>query len=990
MMNKERFEKAAEEMRVFLADDVVSRIKEANEAKTRLLIVNKVLEILGWPREDFNPEESTSAGGYTDYLLTIEGQPRLIVEAKRIGLVEPIPQNLQRPEYSNRFLYKNCGTEMRLLLQQCRDYCTDRGLPYALATTGEVWVVLIGFKFGVEWGKLKSFVFHSLEDIAQNFHKFYGLLSREAVKNNSLEEEFGSLVIVKPRVAIRPHEHVRANTELTSVHHRQVIHAFFDQFMSDITHRSEMLKQCYVSSARLTEYSRELKQLLDHDVAFEEQETVPEEVDKEKLEQEVELQLASSSPKTILLVGNIGAGKSTFIHRFALLEAQDKQHACVVLDLINEVSRQIEEGNQEEQKISTLILEEIEKKFHKKVDPYDPDTLRGCFEVELGRFKRQQPKLYTSRPEEYELREEEYLHQLTENSYRHLVGYIRYVRKKGYKPWVAFDNVDQGSASYQEFAYAFAHKLASDARCVTLITLREDTFLEAQEAGFLNVRSSDIVFKLRPPELGQVISKRRKYVDKLLERNRLPKVFRAYKNLILMLNWHITRLVLDESDAIRVMIATFSLNNVRFALTILRDYYLSHHSTFHDFYRDYERAEAELNSIGFNDEHEHDRFLQALMLDGGWSYREHRSGIFNLFSVDRLEKTSHFLVLRVLAYLSLDKNGTAARNVVKCKKVIKDFVFLGYHRRHINTGLRRLLQFGLVVSPNLRASFTTKDKLDIPDPLPPEAKLLLTPKGYHYLTELVRNQYYQTRVGEDTIWYDDELAQLYITCLEDSVENQKSFGKDDALVATDARDFFMQYLRKSLVQEDQVGGIRSTSQEWSRLVNDLVERNLFGEQITESVYLPDTDAKLDRMTEHTTDQHVLRRRPKSIFKMVDPNQMSLFGHVQNYETAISDAIDSLGELPAGIKFQNSRYILRVLWVLEIAARAGLGALRASNIAELICEYTDDSVAAPNVARFFRNQKKTGKFIHLWDESPEKHYSISSVGRTVLASILDEH
>src|ERR687885_1324519 len=52
--------------------------------------------------------------------------------------------------------------------------------------------------------------------------------------------------------------------------------------------------------------------------------------------------------------------------------------------------------------------------------------------------------------------------------------------------------------------YAFAHKLTDDASCVTMITLREDTFLAARETGFLNVRGSDIVFRLNAPELRQV------------------------------------------------------------------------------------------------------------------------------------------------------------------------------------------------------------------------------------------------------------------------------------------------------------------------------------------------------------------------------------------------------------------------------------------------------------------------------------------------------
>src|SRR5690606_26595391 len=128
-------------------------------------------------------------------------------------------------------------------------------------------------------------------------------------------------------------------------------------------------------------------------------------------------------------------------------------------------------------------------------------------------------------------------------------------------------------------------------------------------------------------------------------------------------------------------------------------------------------SKGNLGSIEINHDREYERFLQALMLDGGWFYSEQRSDIFNLFSVSRLEKTSHFLVLRLLAYLNLDKNGSNARNVLKCETIVKDFVFLGYHHRHVNAALRRLLQYELSVSQNLKASFSTRENADIPDPL---------------------------------------------------------------------------------------------------------------------------------------------------------------------------------------------------------------------------------------------------------------------------------
>src|SRR5687768_4987732 len=102
------FEKASERLNNLLGSDLLKQLRGANEAETRLLLIDEVLILLGWAKQDFHPEQHATSG-YTDYRLTFDGQPRLIVEAKRIGLVAPIPDLLHRKDYSNDYLHKSCG-----------------------------------------------------------------------------------------------------------------------------------------------------------------------------------------------------------------------------------------------------------------------------------------------------------------------------------------------------------------------------------------------------------------------------------------------------------------------------------------------------------------------------------------------------------------------------------------------------------------------------------------------------------------------------------------------------------------------------------------------------------------------------------------------------------------------------------------------------------------------------------------------------------------
>lgn len=65
-----------------LMADLTSR---STEADTRFQVIDRVLiEILGWDRADIKCEKP-SGNGYADYVLSIGGKSRLVVEAKRDG-----------------------------------------------------------------------------------------------------------------------------------------------------------------------------------------------------------------------------------------------------------------------------------------------------------------------------------------------------------------------------------------------------------------------------------------------------------------------------------------------------------------------------------------------------------------------------------------------------------------------------------------------------------------------------------------------------------------------------------------------------------------------------------------------------------------------------------------------------------------------------------------------------------------------------------------
>ncbi len=313
MQNGQKIEDAARRLQELIAEDIVCQLRGTNEATTRLRLVDEVLALLGWRKEDYNPELPTTAGDYTDYRLSIDGVHRLIVEAKKVGRVNPPSNPLRKSEYENGYLHKNCGKEMTDLLDQCLKYSMSSGIRYAVATTGDAWIVLVNFLDGFDWHKLRAVVFHSLEEVYQRFDEFYKLISRNAVAQNSLRDKFGHLISVPP-CAIRPRDQILDVPDVRLVADQQIITAFFEHFMGDIAQSDQvsLLKECYVSDRKIHEYSRELQHLLEYNPVLDEIEKSAPEVDSKVIKKEVEFQLSSGRPKVVLLVRKCWCWKKHF------------------------------------------------------------------------------------------------------------------------------------------------------------------------------------------------------------------------------------------------------------------------------------------------------------------------------------------------------------------------------------------------------------------------------------------------------------------------------------------------------------------------------------------------------------------------------------------------------------------------------------------------------------------------------------------------------
>lgn len=317
-----------------------SKLGDANEAATRLLLVDEILSLLGWTKDEFNPESRSSPKSYIDYRLAPTGAPpRLIVEAKRVSYTFGPPRSiLRKTEYNLSYINTAFGSALNDVIEQARRYCEETGIPYAVVTNGAEWLAaqLIAPP-GKSVSDLKCLYFGNLLAEGASFDVAWETLSRQSIVAGGLEETFDALNRLEyefyrePRAELgewwgfNPHS-------APPQHIREFYHRFFDEMIDP--RRRTMLEHCFVTSSRLDQYESALKRALS-DAA---PKYVP---DAEELEPGDTRKLLSISTgdrqgRVVLVVGSVGAGKTTFITRIFLSKPSD-DYFFMKVDLINEI-----------------------------------------------------------------------------------------------------------------------------------------------------------------------------------------------------------------------------------------------------------------------------------------------------------------------------------------------------------------------------------------------------------------------------------------------------------------------------------------------------------------------------------------------------------------------------------------------------------------------------------------------------------------------------
>jgi len=670
-----------------------------NEATTRLHLIDSLLYgALGWPRGAVIAEERYE-GKYADYVV---GRPaaRLIVEAKREGMYFELPAGVGAGVMNLSTLFSS-SADFEAAARQVLAYCHERGVPLAAVANGHQLVAFLASRQdGVPPLAGRALVFDSFTSMRKDFPVLWNNLSPDGVDGRVIHETLGDAVVSTPpaklsaRIPDYPGFWIRnrIQTELKIL---------ADLVLEDIARAPELelefLRQCYSTTNTLSEYAMVSREILEARytalASIEAEATLAPARRDDGLSPAFTMDVAAGSlgRRPVILLGDVGVGKSMFIQHFRQIDAKAVLDEGIVLSINFGGEATLAED------LKSYVME----RFTEQLRDYDIDIesdkfVRNVYKAELRSFENSPAgRLKKSSPQDFELREIALLERKVAARDRHLETSLRYASRSMKRQIVVFlDNIDQRDADFQEQVFLIGQSLAETWPATVFLSLRPDTFYRSRSVGSLTAYQPR-VFTIAPPGIKQVIDKRLGFCGGLVRdpsiRHQLMPDALDQQASTLGVYLDILARSFDEHPELVEFVENLSGGNVREALGFLNTFVGSGH----------------VNTLKILDIEAEDgnyiiplhEFVRAIIYGDHQYFDPAASPIANVFEISTNDGREHFLLLLLLVHI--ERTGEVGRRegFVGIDQIMAFGQSLGYVPAQIEFALRhgvdkRLLQVG--------------------------------------------------------------------------------------------------------------------------------------------------------------------------------------------------------------------------------------------------------------------------------------------------------
>jgi predicted type IV restriction endonuclease len=471
---------------------------DLSEADTRSKIIDPIFkDCLGWEEKDITREESINQG-FIDYVFAIDSQTRFVIEAKKNGVAFEIPEDFSKRSYLIEGTLSK-DQNIKKAIEQVSRYCYEKGIKFAVITNGKQFIIFEGIKIGGEWRKGKCLMFKDHKDIEDNFVLFWNLFNKSSVREGS----FNKIIVENAEILNfqRPLEVVH-NREDTLIRNdlNQYIRPFIDYLFEEITQeeKEKVLRECYIHDKAFIALDEGMKTYFEDKMPY-----FSEKYDIKYFKEDknsaglftmnfraCENFLHQNSPRgsVVLLIGGIGSGKTTFLHRFFKVILGDRK---MLLNFYIDFRESPITEDKLEEYIYRKMIDVLKMKYSKIKDSWFKE--QGLVE-----------------PDESNLQ-----------SYFTCIAAL--LKSVGYNIAIILDNVDQHSRELQQKIFQVTKSICDSQRMIAILSLREESFVEATQKGVHDAYFTT-GFHIPSPVFRKLILARLNYAITLLSKKDIDEI----------------------------------------------------------------------------------------------------------------------------------------------------------------------------------------------------------------------------------------------------------------------------------------------------------------------------------------------------------------------------------------------------------------------------------------------------------------------------------
>jgi hypothetical protein len=757
---------------------------DRNEASTKYHVIDPLLsDVLGWPTSLIEVERHEESG-FSDYELG--SPPSLLIEAKREGVYFSVPAGWAREVAKLETLFA-ASKEVEKAVRQAMDYALQRGIPLAAVSNGlQVIAFVASRQDGIPPLRGSALIFPSLHDMLARFSQMWDALSPAGVAAGNLARILSAMSLSAPpeKLSARIVGYPGFKNRNPIATELQILGGIFlEDIARDPELEDEFLKDTYCTSGALSQYALVSRELLRARYAstFEKNGGVSATPATTKKGLSPELQrdiiAASLSRRPILLVGDIGVGKSIFIRHLIRVDAREPLERAFVLYI--DFGSKPALANELRPYIVDEIIRQLLHEHH--LDVYERNFVRGVYHGELRRFEGGiYADLKDADPAAYRAKEIQHLEHLTGNAEEHLKACMTHAVRGQQRQIVLFlDNVDQRPGQFQEEVFLISQALADQWPLTAFVALRPETFAESRARGYLAAYQPR-VFTIDPPRVDRVLSRRLAFAKRQLEeRGRLGSLSANITVQAHTLTLYVEMLVraVETDPSIVEFIDNMSAGNIRLALGFVAAFIGSGHVDSQRILR----AQEEQAGGYTLPLHE---FLRAVAYGDCEHYNPSQSPLMNVYDIATADGREHFLVALLIAFVERAGQLGGSEGYVGREEAFRFAQGLGFQAQQVQRAVERCIQKRLLATP---ASLTGEGHL----------RLRITTAGAYSVKRLMFLYTYLDAIIVDTPIVDPHARSLLqdvadiegrlarVECFLGYLESQWRELKHDALSVLD-------------------------------------------------------------------------------------------------------------------------------------------------------------------------------------------------------------